>query len=303
MSITETSSERYRGLDSWSDAAILDAFAEGQERAIAAVRAATPAIARAANAIAVRLEAGGRIVYVGAGSSGLIAALDGMELGGTFGWPDERVKFVLANGRVLEPGLPGGPEDDAAEGTAAMRAIVPQPTDAVIAVAASGATPFTLAATDTARSAGALTVGIAANPQAPLLAAVDVAIFLDSGPEIVTGSTRMNAGTAQKASLGLLSNLVMIRLGHIHDGHMVNVRIDNQKLRKRALAILADITGCDGEEASRALDRCEGRVKQAALVLRGLTREDAEILLSETKGHLRTALERVARHAGAGAPR
>ena len=159
----------------------------------------------------------------------------------------------------------------------------------VIAVAASGSTAFTLAATAAGRKVGALTIGLANNRDALLLQGVDVPILLDSGPEIIVGSTRMNAGTAQKAAIGLLSSLTMIRLGHVYDGLMVNLRVDNAKLRKRALAMLIQITGCDGEEAGRALDRCHGRVKAAALVLRGLAPAEADRVLAAAEGNLRAA--------------
>jgi N-acetylmuramic acid 6-phosphate etherase len=293
MATTETISPHYLGLDSWPDDAILGAFSDGQERAIAAVRAAHPSIAKAARAIATRSGESGRLIYVGAGSSGIIAALDGVELGGTFGWPDDRVVFVLANGTTLEPGLTGGPEDDVARARAEMAALKPGRTDSIIAVAASGATPFTLAATDVARAAGALTIGIANNRTAPLLAGVDIPIFLDTGPEVIVGSTRMKAGTAQKATLNMLSSLTMIHLGHVHDGMMVNLRADNAKLRRRALATVMRIADCSENDATRALDRADGRIKPAALVARGIEPAEAERLLAANKGNLRAALARL----------
>ncbi len=293
MAATETISARYQGLDAWPDDAILDAFSDGQEKAIAAVRTAHPAIAAAARAIATRSGERGRLIYVGAGSSGLIAALDGIELGGTFGWPDDRVVFLLANGTTLAPGIAGGAEDDVAAGRAAMTALTPGPDDSVIAVAASGATPFTLAATDVARAAGALTVGIANNRAAPLLAAIDLPIFLDTGAEVIVGSTRMNAGSAQKAALNMLSTLAMIHLGHIYDGLMVSLRVENAKLRKRALATIMHIAGCTEDDADRALVAADSRIKPAVLVALGVAPDAAERLLTEAGGNLRTVLARV----------
>src|SRR4051812_47777579 len=167
---TETVSPRYRGLDTWSDEDILDAFWEGQARAIAAVRPALPEIAAAARAIAARIEPDGRIVYAGAGSSGRQAALDGMELGATFSWPAERVAFVLAEGPLLRPGVVGGSEDDAANAQKMLRELALRPADAVIAVAASGTTPFTMTVAELAKQAGALVVAIANNRDAPLFA-------------------------------------------------------------------------------------------------------------------------------------
>ncbi len=293
MATTETISPRYEGLDSWPDEAILAAFSDGQVGAIAAVRKAHPSIAAAARAIAARSGESGRLIYVGAGSSGVIAALDGIELGGTFGWPDDRVAFLLANGTTLEPGLTGGPEDDVSRARAEMAALNPDPTDSIIAVAASGATPFTLAATDVARAAGALTVGVANNRTSALLAGVDFPIFLDTGAEVIVGSTRMNAGTAQKATLNMLSTLAMIHLGAIYDGMMVNLRVENTKLRRRAIATVMQIAGCPENEAGRALDLAGGRIKAAALVARGIVPAEAERLLAVSKGNLRAALERL----------
>ncbi len=293
MSTTETISQHYRGLDAWDDAAILAAFAEGQKRAVAAVEGASGAIAAAAQAIVARLGDSGRLIYVGAGTSGLLAALDGMELAGTFDWPETRTVFVLASGTELKPGMTGGSEDDAALAEAEIARLKPEPADVVIAVAASGSTPFTLAAVDAARKAGALTVGLANNRQAPLLARVDQPVFLDSGVEVITGSTRMGAGTAQKAALGLLSSLVMIRLGRVHDGHMVDLRVDNAKLYKRAVTMLVDIAHVDEREASNALTACDGHIKQAALVAKGMAPEEAARVLAETQGNLRAAMARL----------
>lgn len=294
MSTTETISGLYRGLDAWDDSAILAAFAEGQRRAVAAVADASTAIAAAAEATVARLGDLGRLIYVGAGTSGLLAALDGMELAGTFDWPEARTAFVLAQGGVLAPGMTGGCEDDPALAEAEMARLRPQPPDVVIAVAASGSTPFTLAAVDAARRAGALTIGLANNPQAPLLARVDRPVLLASGAEVIAGSTRMGAGTAQKAALGLLSSLIMIRLGRVHDGHMVDLRVDNAKLHRRAVTMLVDITQVDEAAAARALDACGGHVKQAALVARGLAPEAAARMLAETRGNLRAAMARLA---------
>lgn len=293
MRQTETMSARYRGLDSWSDDEILEAFWEGQARAVAAVRPALPAIAAAARAIAARIEPDGRLVYVGAGSSGRQAALDGMELGATFGWPDERVALVLAEGPNLELGSAGRFEDNDEDARTRIRELKLGSSDALIAVAASGRTPFTRAAAETAREAGALVVAIANNAEAPLLQIADVPILLDTGAEVISGSTRMNAGTAHKAALGLLSSLTMTRLGHVHDGLMVNMRFENAKLRQRAAEIVAEIAGCSEQEAAQALQSSGGSIKSAALIMRGAEPDQAERLLSEAGGTLRVALQRL----------
>jgi N-acetylmuramic acid 6-phosphate etherase len=294
MSQTEAISPRYHGLDTWSDGDILDAFWEGQARAIAAVRAAEPAIARAAEVIVARLKRAGRLIYVGAGSSGRLAAVDGAELASTFGWPEARTVFLLAEGPVLAPGASGAHEDDVDCAREAIRSLGVTGEDVVIAVAASGRTPFTLAAAEEAHALGALVVAIVNNPGAPLLARSDVGVVIETGAEIISGSTRMNAGTAQKAALGLLSSLVMTRLGHVYDGLMINLRAENAKLRERALGILAQITGASRDQATRALEICQGHIKPAALVVQGASPEEAERLLRETGGNLRAALLRIA---------
>jgi N-acetylmuramic acid 6-phosphate etherase len=293
METTETRNPRSVGLDAMADEAVLDTLLESQERAITAVRNARGALADASRAIVARIGADGRLIYVGAGSSGRIAALDGMELATTFGWPEERTAFQLAGGYLMAPGLGGSVEDDAERGRAEMVLLNPKPSDAVIAVAASGSTPFTLAATVAAAEAGALTVGIASNAGSPLLKAVDAPVFLDSGPEVIAGSTRMGAGTAQKAALGLLSSLVMIRLGHVYDGFMVDLRADNAKLRRRAVQALVAIAECREPQAAEALDRAGGRVKTAAMVLRGLSPAEAERALAAAGGNLRAAFARL----------
>ncbi len=290
MSETETIDPRYRGLDTWDDAKILDAFLEGQTRAIAAVRPALPAIAAAAGAMAERIEPNGRIVYAGAGSSGRQAALDGMELGATFGWPPERLAFVLAEGLLLDPGVKGSDEDDTALARTSMRDLKVGAADCVIAIAASGTTPFTLVAAETAKAAGALIIAIANNEAAPLFRHADHAILLTTGPEVIAGSTRMNAGTAQKAALGLLSSLLMTRLGHVHDGLMVSMRADCAKLEARAARIVAAITGCTAEQATAALTVSGGRIKPATLIVRGTDAAEAEELLTRSGGNLRVAL-------------
>jgi N-acetylmuramic acid 6-phosphate etherase len=298
MNRTEEINHRYRGLDTWADPEVLSALWKGQLSAIDCVLPALPAIEAAAGGLVARIGERGRIIFVGAGSAGRLAAIEGMELGPTFGWPDERVVLLLAGGELLRPGPQGDVEDDAEAAARRLSALAPGAADAVIAVAASGSTAFTLAAAKYARGAGALTIGIANNPGAPLLAAVDHPILLDSGAEVISGSTRMGAGTAQKAALNLLSTLAMIRLGHVYDGLMVGLRADNAKLRERAAGMLVEITGCPPERASETLQRCKGSVKAAALLLKGARPEDAERLLAEAGGNLRIALGRLAENSG-----
>lgn len=291
MATTEAISPGYSGLDDWSSEVILAAFSDGQEQAVRAVRAAHTAIAAAADAIAARSGRAGRLVYVGAGSSGLIAALDGMELGGTFGWSDDRVALVLANGPLLKPGIAGGAEDDAGLAQDEIARLGVRPEDSVISVAASGSTPFTVAAARSARTAGALTVGIANNSGSPLVAAVEFPIVVETGGEVIVGSTRMNAGTAQKAVLNMLSTLTMIRLGAVYDGMMVELRVENAKLERRARATVMHIAGCSEQEAAAALARAEKSVKAAVLVALGVEPDEAGARLAAFSGNLRQTLK------------
>ena len=297
MNRTEGINHRYRGLDTWADRDVLQALWEGQWRAIECVRPALPALAAAARAIAERVGGQGRLIFVGSGSAGRLAGLEAMELGPTFGWPDDRIHLLLAGGETLSPGGHGAVEDDAADGERRIAALAPGAADVAIAVAASGSTAFTLAAARAARKAGALAIGLANNPGTALLASVDHPILLDSGAEVISGSTRMAAGTAQKAALNLLSTLAMVRLGHVYDGLMVDLRVENAKLRDRAVGMLVEIAGCPREAAAEALARAGGSVKAAALCLKGARIEETGRLLAEAGGNLRTALGRLAEQA------
>jgi len=291
---TESVGARYHGLDAWPSRDILEVFVEGQMAAIAAVRAASSQIEAAAEAVTKRMRAGGRLVYVGAGTSGRLALLDGVELLPTFDWPDDRVVYLIAGGEKALTKAVEGAEDDREAGKRDIQNAKVDAKDAVIAVAASGTTPYTIAAIEAGRAVGALGIGIANNPTAPLLAAAELPILLDTGTEAIGGSTRMKAGTAQKATLNLLSSLVMTRLGRVYDGYMVDLRATNIKLKKRSERMLMDITGA-GEAAARdALTRCSGRVKPAVLVIKGLSPEAADKALLDAGGSLRGALQKLA---------
>lgn len=287
---TETVSPRSRGLDTWSGAEILEALLEGQLAAVAAVRAVLPALDAAAAAAVARLRRGGRLVYVGAGTSGRIAIQDGVELTPTFSWPAERLVFLMAGGEPALLHAAEGAEDDAAAAEAAIDRAGVGPDDVVVGLAASGGTPYTVAAVRRARARGALTLGVANNPGAPLLEAAEHPLLLATGPEAIAGSTRMKAGTAQKVLANLFSTLVMVKLGRVHDGYMVDLRATNRKLVRRSLRMLMQLTGVGEAAAQAALDACRGRVKPAVLVLRGLTAEAAEAALEQAGGSLRAAL-------------
>jgi len=287
---TEVAEARYVGLDTWQDDAILAALLDGQKRALASVEAAIPALVHAARLAAGKLSAGGRLVYLGAGSPALISLGDALEIPQTYGVPRDRIVLIFAGGRAITENLTGADEDNAELARRDVAEAAIGPGDCVLAISASGSTPYTVAGLEAARAAGAATVGIAGNRGAPLLAAAEVAVLLDAGPEVISGSTRMGAGTAQKAALNMLSTLMGVRLGHVHDGLMVNVIADNEKLRGRAARIVMRITGVDQSKAHDALSLSEGAVKPAILIAAGATPAEAGALLGQTSGNLRAAL-------------
>lgn len=293
MRETERASKKYIGLDTWPDLDVLSAFWEGQMSAVAAVRAALPQIAAAVPAIVHRLrEDESRVIYAGAGSSGLLAMQDGMELTPTFGWPLDRLDFLMAGGDAARLKPQGVSEDDVSSAQKDVAETGLRRTDVVIAVAASGTTPYTVEVARLAREAGALVVSIANNPDVPLLDLADYPIAVETGPEVVAGSTRLGAGTAQKAVLGMLSSTVMTRLGHVVDGLMVSMIADNEKLHKRATQIVSQIAACDDEQAADALKQVDGHLKPAVLVAAGRSPAEAKALLAETGGDLRAAMNR-----------
>jgi N-acetylmuramic acid 6-phosphate etherase len=287
---TERSSPRYRDIDLWEPLDALDAMIEGQFAAVAAVRAARPALAAAALAIEARLREGGRLVYAGAGTSGRLAVQDGAELLPTFGWPPERLQLLLAGGDAAMVRAVEGAEDEAGAALRLLREHGIGRKDVLIAVAASGRTPFTLEALREANHLHALTVGIANNNEAPLLAEAQYPICLETGPEPIAGSTRMNAGTAQRIALNLLSSLAMIRLGRVHAGLMVDLKPANEKLIARQERIVGQLSGADEREVREALMRSDGNVKLAVLLLKGFSLAEAKATLDRAGGRLRGAL-------------
>lgn len=289
---TEHVSDSFRGLDTWPAESILAAMVKGQASAISAVQGVLPALAAAAEDVVARYESGGRLIYVGAGSSGVIARLDALELPGTYGIPTERIVTLLAGGEDSLRDLNSGAEDDRAEAQSALEKQAIGMSDSLIGISASGTTPYVLAAAEHARARSALTVGIACNPDTTLLKLSDHPILLESDAEVIAGSTRMNAGTAQKCALNLLSSLICIRLGHVYDGMMVNLRADNAKLRLRAAKIVSRISGVEIAAAATLLEQTKGAVKPAVLLAAGANDLTAAAsLLTDTNGNLRRALE------------
>jgi N-acetylmuramic acid 6-phosphate etherase len=238
-----------------------------------------------------RLRSHGRLIYVGAGTSGRLAVQDGAELVPTFNWPQDRLLLLMAGGEDALLRSTEGAEDELGQAVRLMQLHSIGPPDVIIAVAASGTTPFTVECLREAKRRGALTIGIANNQSTPLLDAADCPIWLDTGAEPIAGSTRMKAGTAQRVTLSLLSTLVMIRLGGVHEGLMVDLQAINAKLITRSENILCKLSGRGGEEVHAALQRAGGNIKLAMLLLQGLSVEKATDLLKQAGGRLRTALE------------
>ena len=268
---TETALDAYRDLDAWPRADLLSALVAGHAIALAAAKAALPALTAALEATLPRIEGGGRLVCAGAGTSGRLAMLDAAELGPTFGWPKERAFALLAGGEGAIVQAREGAEDEAAEGGAAVARAELGPADVLIAIAASGRTPFTLAAARQAMARGALVVGIANNPDTPLLSACDGPVLLRTGPEVLAGSTRLAAGTAQKIALNTFSTGLMIALGRTAGGRMVAMRATNAKLRERARTMLVELTGCDESAAGAALEACGYDLVRALRAVEGPT--------------------------------
>ena len=296
---TEHAALRFKGLDTWRSGEILEALWSSQSRAVAACLPALPALERAVDAAIERLGvASGRLVYAGAGSSGMIAALDALDLGPTFNWPEDRTVIFLAGFAAgafeLERGPDPAAEDDAAGGRARVRDAALRPADVVLGVSASGGSAYTVAVVEEARRRGAMTIAVAGRADSALGRAAEHAVVVSTGAEVLAGSTRLAAGTAQKVLLNLFSTAVMIGLGFVFDNLMIDVRPANAKLRQRRTAIVASIAGVDRTIAADALAR-HGDVKRAVLGIAGLPDGEIDEALASAGGNLRLALGRIAR--------
>lgn len=278
-------------LDRRSTDELVRTLVEGQRAAQSAAMAAVPAIAAAADAIAARLARGGRLFYVGAGTSGRLAILDASECPPTFNTPPELVVAMIAGGPAAVQEAVEGAEDDAEAGAADLRARNLESDDAVVGITASGRTPYVIGALRHARGAGSHTVAIVNNARSALADVADTAIELLTGPEVIAGSTRLCAGTAQKIALSTLSTAVMVRLGKTYGPYMVDVRATNAKLRRRALRMVQQITGVGEAAGAAALGATQGRVKPAVvMLLGGCDAGEAERRLDATGGRVRDAL-------------
>jgi N-acetylmuramic acid 6-phosphate etherase len=284
---TEDVDPRVADLDAWSLTSAMEAMWEGQLAAVAAVGRALPAITAATNAASQALGDRGRLIYVGAGTSGRVAVQDGAELTPTFAWPQERLRFIIAGGESAFAASAEGAEDDVADAIKQANAARLSPCDVVIAVSASGTTPFAVAALQQAGTCRAITIGVANNPGTALLTSATYPVLVETGRELIAGSTRMKAGTAQKVVLNLISTGIMLRHGRVYRGMMVNMQMTNAKLKRRAEAMVARIAGCSEAQAACALGQTDGDIKMAALVVLGYDRAGAESLLASHKGNLR----------------
>ena len=288
---TEERRDNAKGLDVMRPELALRLLAAGQQEAARSVEQAIEPISAAARLAADSLASGGRLAYAGAGSSGLMAMADALELPGTYGIAREQIVILIAGGAESLTDLAGGYEDDMELARADVRNAGIGAGDCLISVSASGSTPYAIAAADEAGQRGARVIGMANNAGAPLLLNADVSILLETPPEVVSGSTRMGAGTAQKIAFNMLSTMVGIHLGHVLDGHMVNLRADNIKLRGRAIRIVSDITGLGAAEADRLLGLAAGSVKLAILLASGARDvAHAEDALERADQNLRRAI-------------
>ncbi len=259
----------------------------------AAVKQALPDIARAIDLIANALQGGGRLIYVGAGTSGRIAALDATECPPTFNTDPRSVQFVIAGGPKALSAAVEGNEDSSRLGERAIAGKKPGKNDVVVGIAASGRTPFTVAAVKHARKRGAKTVAVTCAPNSELAKAANVAIVTEVGPEVIAGSSRMKAGTAQKMVLNMLSSGAMTRLGYIYGNLMVNVHLKNEKLRQRGISILEQAAGVDQKTAARVLKLAGNSVPAALVMLKAdVGRAEALGVLKSTRGNVRLAIAR-----------
>ena len=291
---TEQRNPRTRGLDEKSTLDILRTIHREDATVVKAVAGALPAIARAVDAIARTLQHGGRLFYVGAGTSGRLAALDAAELPPTFGTPPRMVQAVIAGGRRALTHAVEGAEDNRSQGARDLAAHKVNANDVVVGITASGSTPYVLGALEFARRRRAITVGVTSNPRTPVTRIAKIRIVTPTGPEVITGSTRMKAGTAQKIVLNMLSTASMIRMGRVYDNWMVGVALTNRKLQVRGLQILVEASGATVAKATRAL-RQSGHTMDVALIMlkAGVNVREARDCLRATSGNLREALARL----------
>jgi N-acetylmuramic acid 6-phosphate etherase len=290
--LTEQQNLNSRHIDQMDTLGMLTVINEEDRIVADAVGQALPAIARAVDAIAERLRGGGRLFYLGAGTSGRLGILDASECPPTYGTPPDMVQGIIAGGEDAMFDAVENVEDDEQAGAHDLAERALSERDAVVGIAASGRTPYVLGALRYARSVGAITVGMSNNAPAPVLDAADIGIAVVTGPEAITGSTRMKAGTAQKLVLNMISTGVMIKLGKVYGNLMVDVQVKNDKLLQRARRIVAQVAGIDDAQAADYLQRAHNDVKTAIVMARkGVEAAEAQRLLKAADGVLRRVID------------
>jgi N-acetylmuramic acid 6-phosphate etherase len=288
---TEQRNQASKNLDHMSSREIVDLMSREDQKVPLAVARELPAIARAVDGIVSRMRNGGRLIYAGAGTSGRLGILDASECPPTFGVSPRVVRGLIAGGRKAVTQPVEGAEDSKANARRDLKKLHLKKTDSLVGLAASGSTPYVLAAISFAKRQGALTIGVTANRKSPLAKAAQIAITPDVGPEVLTGSTRLKAGTAQKMVLNMLSTATMVRLGHAYENLMIDLTKTNKKLRDRAKRILMEATGTSMSEAEHALRQSQHNLRVALIVLkRGISAERAQKELQLADGDLRRAL-------------
>ncbi|HUY81698.1 MAG TPA: N-acetylmuramic acid 6-phosphate etherase [Acidobacteriaceae bacterium] len=289
--LTEARNPATENLDQLSILDLVRSLHEADREAVTAVGGELPQIAKAVDQIVFRLEQGGRLFYLGAGTSGRLGVLDASECPPTYNTPPEMVQGIIAGGDAALRRSIERAEDDEGQGKRDLAAQGFSAKDVLVGIATSGRTPYVLAGIKYARELGAVTIGLSCVPGSALAAAADIAITPATGPEPVTGSTRMKAGTATKLVLNMLSTGAMVRLGYVYGNLMVNVQPTNVKLRDRAARIIATVTGLSYQEAVPLLEAA-GSVKTAIVMAKmGMDREAAEKRIVAARGRLRPALE------------
>ncbi|MDF2786741.1 MAG: murQ [Pantoea eucrina] len=289
--ITESRNPASQNIDELSTEAMLRVINDEDKKVALAVEAIVPQIAQVTEAIAHAFSQGGRLIYCGAGTSGRLGILDASECPPTFGTPRDQVVGLIAGGHTAILQAVENAEDNAGRGAQDLAYIGFGARDVLVGIAASGRTPYVLGALAYAREQGAFTAALTCNPDSAMAQAADVALTPVVGPEVVTGSSRMKAGTAQKLVLNMLSTGAMIRSGKVYGNLMVDVEATNQKLVQRQINIVKQATECDDATAQQALTACGGHCKTAiVMVLAGLTAEEARTLLEQNRGFIRAAL-------------
>lgn len=289
--ITEGRNPASQNIDELSTEAMLRIINEEDKKVALAVETILPQIAQAVDAISAAFLQGGRLIYCGAGTSGRLGILDASECPPTFGTPREQVVGLIAGGHKAILQAVENAEDNRAQGEQDLRDIGFTARDVLVGIAASGRTPYVLGALAWARTLGATCAALTCNPDSPIAQLADIALTPVVGPEVITGSSRMKAGTAQKLVLNMLSTGAMIRSGKVYGNLMVDVEATNQKLVQRQKHIVMQATDCDEATATQALAACQGHCKTAiVMVLTGLAAEEARALLAQNNGFIRQAL-------------